>query len=178
MKSFVAVAIAMAAVATAQLEGIPKCALPCLLTPLTTDGCESVTDFKCHCEKADSLFSSALPCVEKECEAADQATTIQAVEQACAGVGVPVEVPGGPEESSVAPEPVSSTVVEVSSTVVEVSTTEVPVYPTPSGEPTPSGNGTSPTDAPEPTPTEFPGAATRATAAGLLGAAALAIFAL
>ncbi|KAF2746454.1 hypothetical protein M011DRAFT_404403 [Sporormia fimetaria CBS 119925] len=196
MKSFVAVAtVALASVAHAQLSNLPSCALSCLLPALQSSGCATLTDFECQCGKADALFATALPCVQDGCSEADQATTISAVQGACAEAGVPIEVPGGAEPSaaptSEAPAPTEApeeteTVTEevpeetatetVTEEVPEETATETEVVTSVSGVPTPSGNGTSSTA--EPTPSEFPGAASRVQAAGLLGAAALAVFAL
>lgn len=198
----VALTFALATVATAQLDNIPQCALPCLLTALSSDGCPSLTDFKCHCEKASTLFATALPCVQRSCPAAQQAETIAAVEGACKAAGVPVQVPnvsGGASSAA----PASSTPAAVSSAASAASSaasaassalsalssaqsaassaasaaTSAPVT---TG--TPSRSGTAPASAsgsPTPTVSQFTGAAAQATqAVGILGAAALAIFAL
>ncbi|KAF1994079.1 hypothetical protein P154DRAFT_383152, partial [Amniculicola lignicola CBS 123094] len=93
MKYFAATVLALASVATAQLENIPSCALACFLGPLGSDGCKDLTDFACHCKKAESLFAAVIPCAQKACSASDQAATIAAVEETCAGAGVPIEVP-------------------------------------------------------------------------------------
>merc|ERR1712063_30495 len=79
MKSFtIASFVALAAVASAQLDNIPECALTCFVGPLTSDGCESLTDFECHCKKGDTLLASVQPCVEGACSADDQAAAISA----------------------------------------------------------------------------------------------------
>ena len=44
----------------------------CLVGPLTTDGCSSLTDFACHCQKP-GLVAKVTPCLQKSCDAADQA---------------------------------------------------------------------------------------------------------
>jgi len=187
MKTFAAaVLVSLASIATAQFDNIPSCALNCFIDPLTSDGCSGLTDFACHCQKADSLFAAVTPCVQSACPADDQATVISAVEETCASAGVTIEVPTPGATSS---EVVASTEAPASSAVV---TSEVPAsteaassaYPTSavessvSGIPTPTGNGTAPTTG-APAPSQFTGAAAHATqAAGVLGAAALALFAL
>ncbi|KAF2279452.1 CFEM-domain-containing protein [Westerdykella ornata] len=186
MKSFTAVAtLALAAVASAQLENIPSCALSCFLGPLGSSGCAELADFKCQCSKADTLFASVTPCVEKACSASDRDATIAAVENTCAQAGVPVQVPepGKPSESaapSSAP-PASSQPPAYQTSEAPASSSEAPASSTPAVSsstvvPTPSGNATIPSGTPPP---QFTGAAPHATqAAGLLGAAALAILAL
>jgi len=184
MKTFtVAAALTLALGASAQLDNIPSCALSCFLEPLGSDGCEAIEDFECHCQKAESLFASVIPCVEEACPPEEIETTITAVEQTCKAAGVEVEVPEmGGASSSVAessaeptPTPSETEAPEASSTPAESTTTEVPSSSV-SGMPTPSGNGTG---NPSPTVSEFPGAAARATqAAGLLAAAGIALFAL
>merc|ERR1711963_656851 len=94
MKTFtIATIVALASVGAAQLDNIPSCALNCFVGPLTSDGCSSLTDFACHCEKGAQLLSQVQPCVEGACEAADQAAAISAVESTCAAAGVPISIP-------------------------------------------------------------------------------------
>ncbi|KAA8625559.1 GPI anchored CFEM domain containing protein [Pyrenophora tritici-repentis] len=88
MKSFtIASIIALASVASAQLDNIPSCALNCFIGPLTSDGCSALTDFKCHCQKGGQLLSQVQPCVEKACNPSDQAAAISAVESTCKAAG-------------------------------------------------------------------------------------------
>ncbi|CAE7011407.1 hypothetical protein CFE70_002056 [Pyrenophora teres f. teres 0-1] len=94
MKSFtIASIIALASVASAQLDNIPSCALNCFIGPLTSDGCSALTDFKCHCQKGGQLLSQVQPCVEKACNPSDQAAAISAVESTCKAAGVPITIP-------------------------------------------------------------------------------------
>ncbi|KAF3043155.1 hypothetical protein E8E12_005306 [Didymella heteroderae] len=94
MKTFALTSIiALATVASAQLDNIPSCALNCFIGPLTSDGCSSLTDFACHCKQGAKLLSTVQPCVQGACNAADQATTISAVESTCQQAGVPIEIP-------------------------------------------------------------------------------------
>ncbi|XP_014553106.1 hypothetical protein COCVIDRAFT_108587 [Bipolaris victoriae FI3] len=103
MKTFtIASIVALASVASAQLDNIPQCALSCFIGPLTSDGCANLTDFACHCKKGDTLLAQVQPCVQKGCEAADQAKAIAAVESTCQAAGVPITIPdtGAPAQSS------------------------------------------------------------------------------
>jgi cobalamin biosynthesis Mg chelatase CobN len=68
--------------------------LTCFIGPLSSDGCAALTDFKCHCQKGASLLATVQPCVVGACSAADQATTIAAVQKTCQDAGVPIEIPG------------------------------------------------------------------------------------
>ncbi|PSN73263.1 GPI anchored CFEM domain-containing protein [Corynespora cassiicola Philippines] len=201
MKTFAAATIiALASVASAQLDNLPSCALTCFLEPLQNDGCSSLSDFACHCEQADTLIASVQPCVQGACSAEDQATVISGVEEICAGAGVPVTLPDPnassapgsatptPEPSSEAPsatptptpEPtedvssaVSSAVASASSAVESIASSIASVLPTITG-----GNATG-SATPSPTISEFTGAAAQATkAVGVIGAAALAMLAL
>jgi hypothetical protein len=199
MKTFtIATFVALASVATAQLDNIPSCALNCFVGPLTSDGCASLTDFACHCEKGAQLLSQVQPCVEGACNAEDRAAAISAVESTCAAAGVPIVIPDASSAaasvtsavssaaasassvaSSVASE-ASSVLSEVSSAVesaassvaAEVSSIVATRTPTASGAASASG-------APSSSVSEFTGAAAQATqAVGILGAAALAMLAL
>ncbi|KAF2704538.1 hypothetical protein K504DRAFT_461301 [Pleomassaria siparia CBS 279.74] len=196
MKTFTVTAFAaLAAVASAQLDNIPGCALSCFLTPLGSDGCD-FSDFACHCKGATALFASVVPCVQKACSASDQAATISAVESTCAAAGVPVQVPvassappattAAPKSTSSAPAatseaPVSTSKAPVSTSEAPVATSEAPVPSSSaivSSHPTASSNGTLPSSV-APTESQFTGGAARHTqAAGILGAAAVAFFAL
>ncbi|KAF1972957.1 CFEM-domain-containing protein [Bimuria novae-zelandiae CBS 107.79] len=206
MKTFVpALFVALAGVASAQLADLPQCSLQCFLTALGSDGCSQLTDFKCHCEKSDTLFSSVTPCVQKACTADEQAEVITGVQKTCAQAGVTISVPvpsaaattKAPEssaaessaeatessaESTKAPESSaaeSSAPAATSSYEAEPTSSEVAPASSVSVAPSPSANGTVGTAAPVPTTSEFPGAASRiGAAAGLVGAAALAVFAL
>ncbi|KAL5389954.1 hypothetical protein DPSP01_002013 [Paraphaeosphaeria sporulosa] len=192
MKTFVpALLVALAGVASAQLADLPQCSLQCFLTALGSDGCSELTDFKCHCEKSDALLASVTPCVQGACTADEQAEVIKGVENTCASAGVTISVPApsataAPESSSAAPESsaeASST--EAASSSAAPSSYEVPASTSAaasssvSAVPLPSANGTVPSSTPAPTQSEFPGAASRiGAAAGLVGAAAFAVFAL
>ncbi|KAI8936491.1 hypothetical protein NX059_006896 [Plenodomus lindquistii] len=113
MKTFqLASIIALASVATAQLDLVPQCALQCFLGPLTSDGCSELTDFRCHCEKGATLIGSVQPCVQGACSPADQLTSLNSVKKICEDAGVPIELP---EASEISAAPASSAAVAVSS---------------------------------------------------------------
>lgn len=186
MKTFAAATIiAMATVATAQFENIPQCAVACFVDPLTNDGCSALTDFKCHCEKSDSLFASVTPCVQGACTAAEVSTVISEVEKICADAGVTVKVPTPGGSSTPAPSaqssaaPSSAAASTPAETPAQSSAAQTPsAYPT-AGSTTPAApTGGNATVSSAPTPSEFTGAAALPTAAGVLGAAALALLAL
>ncbi|KAH7385694.1 hypothetical protein BKA66DRAFT_511522 [Pyrenochaeta sp. MPI-SDFR-AT-0127] len=194
MKTFtIATIVALASVATAQLDAIPSCALSCLTGPLTSDGCASLTDFKCHCEKGASLLAQVQPCVQGACSAADQSATIAAVSKICVDAGAPIVIPDASAAPSAAP---ASSAAAVASSAAEVASSAAAVASSAAGAAssavasavsslaskassavaTPTGNGTA---SATPTVSQFTGAAAQATkAAGLIGAAALAMLAL
>ncbi|KAF9741041.1 hypothetical protein PMIN06_009566 [Paraphaeosphaeria minitans] len=197
MKTFVpALLVALAGVASAQLADLPQCSLQCFLTALGSDGCSELTDFKCHCEKSDSLLASVTPCVHDACTADEQAEVIKGVKNTCASAGVTIEVPepsatAAPESSSAAmessaeassTEPASSaapSATEATSSYEVPASTSAAASSSVSAVPLPSANGTVPSSTPAPSQSEFPGAASRiGAAAGLVGAAAFAAFAL
>ncbi|KZM21770.1 uncharacterized protein EKO05_0001771 [Ascochyta rabiei] len=202
MKTFtVASIIALASVASAQLDNIPSCALTCFITPLTTDGCSGLTDFACHCKKGTELLATVQPCVQKACSAEDQATTISGVESTCAAAGVPIEIPDSSSAVSSAAASVTSaaassaaasasSVISQASSAVESAASSLSsaiasgissaqsVASSHAATATHSSNGTA-SATPSASQSQFTGAAAQAThAAGLLGAAALALFAL
>ncbi|KAJ4314818.1 hypothetical protein N0V94_006259 [Neodidymelliopsis sp. IMI 364377] len=202
MKTFaVASLIALASVASAQLDNIPSCALTCFLTPLGSDGCADLTDFACHCKKGAELLAQVQPCVQKACSAADQATTISAVETTCKAAGVPIEIPDTTSAASSAASEVTSAASSVASSAASSasvvisdassalesaasSLSSVIASAISSATATHSANGTasatgSATGTASSSAAPFTGAAAQATqAAGLLGAAALALLAL
>ncbi|KAJ4361260.1 hypothetical protein N0V95_002029 [Ascochyta clinopodiicola] len=202
MKTFaVASIVALAAVASAQLENIPTCALKCFITPLSTDGCSGLTDFACHCKKGTELLATVQPCVKEACEAADQATTISGVESTCAAAGVPIEIPdsssavSSPAASvtsaasssaaasassvlSQASSAVESAASSLSSAIASAISSAQSAASSHAATSTAHSNGTA-SATPSASQSQFTGAAAQATqAAGLLGAAALALLAL
>ncbi|KAF2199240.1 CFEM-domain-containing protein [Delitschia confertaspora ATCC 74209] len=188
--STAAVAVALASVASAQLQDIPTCALSCFVGPLTSDGCSGLTDFECHCQKPE-LIPSVTPCVQKECPPAEQEKVIATVQKVCKDAGHPIEVPNPNASSSAAPSStaaatsaassaatsaassvVSSVASSASSVVSSISSAVTSAAGT-GAVPTPSGNSTLSTSTPSP----YTGAASLPTqAAGLLAAAGLALF--
>ncbi|KAF1840908.1 CFEM-domain-containing protein [Cucurbitaria berberidis CBS 394.84] len=204
MKTFtIAAIVALASVATAQLDNIPSCALNCFIGPLTGDGCSALTDFACHCKKGAALLAQVQPCVKGACNAADQASTISAVESTCKDAGAPIVIPDASAAPSATPTPTptpsavlssaasaaSSAVASVkssasaaaSSAALSASSAVASVHSSlaskvSSAVATHSGNATV---SATPTNSQFTGGASQATkAAGLLGAAALAMLAL
>ncbi|KAL2130386.1 hypothetical protein VTI74DRAFT_6531 [Chaetomium olivicolor] len=87
--SFAAIALALASFAFAQLPNVPYCAITCFIDALSTDGCSSLTDFACHCEKTE-VVAEVMSCVQGACTAHDQAKVITAIESLCGSAGVAV----------------------------------------------------------------------------------------
>ncbi|CAI6242044.1 unnamed protein product [Periconia digitata] len=179
MKTFaVAALVSLAGVATAQLDNIPTCALSCFLGPLSSDGCSELTDFKCHCEKFDTLVSGVTPCVQKACEASDQEKVISGVVDTCKAAGVSVTPPtlsSSAPSSSAAPSSAMESMTSMTSSAMGSITTSASLLPTSVGNstgPAPTGGATTP-------PPTFPGAASGfVPGVGAIGAAVLAFFAL
>lgn len=173
---------------------------------MTSDGCSSLTDFACHCKQGAKLLSTVQPCVQGACSDEDEKTTIEAVQKTCAGAGVPIEIPGAASSaapSSAAPKPTATTTPNTTVADPTKATPTASTTPNASGVAsswsytttvTPDTTIVDPTSA-LPTvhssskpsngtvttakPSEFTGAAAQATqAAGLFGAAALALLAL
>ncbi|CAO2650506.1 Nn.00g017980.m01.CDS01 [Neocucurbitaria sp. VM-36] len=193
MKTFtIATIIALASVGTAQLDNIPSCALNCFITPLSSDGCSALTDFACHCKKGAELLAQVQPCVQGACSAADQATTISAVEATCEQAGAPISIPdasAAPSAASSAASAVSSAVASAESSAAAVTSSAAEAASSAVGSvasslasavssatATATSNGTT---SATPTLSTFTGGAAQATkAAGFLGAAAIAMLAL
>ncbi|EAT77550.1 hypothetical protein HBI56_197190 [Parastagonospora nodorum] len=191
MKTFtIASIIALASVGSAQLGNIPSCALSCFIGPLGSDGCSSLTDFKCHCQKGAQLLSSVQPCVQGACSASDQASTISAVQKTCQDAGAPIEIPGAgaassavASVSSAAQSAVSSKAAEASSVASAISSAIASATSAAASKVSSGVAGATsallPSAAPSSSPSQFTGGAPIATqAAGLFGAAALAMLAL
>ncbi|PZC94251.1 GPI anchored CFEM domain containing protein [Pyrenophora tritici-repentis] len=160
MKSFtIASIIALASVASAQLDNIPSCALNCFIGPLTSDGCSALTDFKCHCQKGGQLLSQVQPCVEKACNPSDQAAAISAVESTCKAAAS-----------------AASSVLSVVSSAVASAASSASASASMSSQSTASHSASASASA---SASQFTGGAPQATqAAGILGAAALAMLVL
>jgi hypothetical protein len=196
MKTFtVASIIALASVASAQLDNIPQCALACFVGPLTSDGCAALTDFACHCKKGDELLSKVQPCVQGACSAADQQKAIAAVESTCKAAGVPITIPdtgaapssaeAAPASSAAAPSSSKAAVTSaVSSAASAASSAASSAVSSALGSvtpvPMPTVNTSTPSASGSPSSvSQFTGAAAQATqAVGIIGAAALAMLAL
>ncbi|KAF2632348.1 CFEM-domain-containing protein [Macroventuria anomochaeta] len=202
MKTFAVVSlVALASVASAQLDNIPSCALNCFIGPLTSDGCSSLTDFACHCKQGTTLLASVQPCVKGACSAADQQTTINAVKSTCADAGVPIEIPDASSAASsavasatsaaasAASSAAASASAAISSASSAIESAASSLSSAASAASSSAANTTSAVSSAASSATgsatasapssQFTGGAAQATqAAGLLGAAALAILAL
>ncbi|KAL6706756.1 hypothetical protein ACN47E_005092 [Coniothyrium glycines] len=194
MKTFAIAAIALASVATAQLDNIPSCALNCFIGPLTSDGCAALTDFKCHCEKGESLLASVTPCVQGACSAADQAATISAVESTCQAAGAPISIPdpsaavssavaapasSAAQVASSAAQVASSAEAAASSAVASIASSAAAVVSSVVSKASTAVASATSGASPSSSVSQFTGGAPQATqAVGLLGAAALAMLAL
>ncbi|KAI9852751.1 MAG: hypothetical protein M1838_005509 [Thelocarpon superellum] len=87
--TLISLAVLFFAFTQADLPPVPNCSASCLLTTLSSDGCASLDDFKCHCSKP-QLASQIDPCVAKACDATDAANVTATIDQTCASVGEPV----------------------------------------------------------------------------------------
>ncbi|KAK6516176.1 hypothetical protein TWF506_006088 [Arthrobotrys conoides] len=127
-----------AALAAAQLDKIPTCALTCAITSLSGTGCAQ-TDIACIC-KASSFLSGILTCIQGSCNEEQIKQTLEAAQVLCAGAGVTITVPGS-EPTSAAPEPTTSapepepTTTEELTTAPGLSTTSAAPEPEPTEEP-------------------------------------------
>ncbi|KAI5778749.1 hypothetical protein EDC01DRAFT_673224 [Geopyxis carbonaria] len=104
MKSVYAIVFAaVAAIASAQLDDLPPCALTCLTGGLSETGCD-LTDFACACSN-DAFVSSSAECIQSSCDAASQQAALDGAVALCksAGVDIPTTFPGGAESSTEAP---------------------------------------------------------------------------
>ncbi|OJJ44944.1 hypothetical protein ASPZODRAFT_17856 [Penicilliopsis zonata CBS 506.65] len=86
------IALVAAGITRAQIPNVPQCSLNCFLTALSTDGCSSLTDFACHCQKP-SLVNSIAPCVQKACDVTGQSSVSSVVVSECSAAGHPISVP-------------------------------------------------------------------------------------
>lgn len=162
--------------------------LSCFIGPLTSDGCSSLTDFKCHCQKGAQLLSSVQPCVEGACSSSDKDATIAAVQKTCAENGAPIQIPGAGAASSAVASATSAAASVVSSKAAVASSAASSAAAAVSSAAASlaskvSSGAAAATSAVSIKPTQslatFTGGAPAATqAAGLLGAAALAMLAL
>jgi hypothetical protein len=171
--SIALIALVAAGVVNAQLPQIPSCAESCLVGPLTTDGCSSLTDFACHCQKP-GLVGKVTPCLQKSCDAADQAAVASLVVSECSSAGFPITIPSNsPTTSSSLP---ASSVPPPATTAVPSST---PYYPMSSSTlpSTPVGTGISSSSSSAPY-SHFTGAASnvKGNMAGVAAIAAAAAY--
>ncbi|KAF3911140.1 hypothetical protein AA313_de0207731 [Arthrobotrys entomopaga] len=131
--------VAGAALASAQLDKLPTCALTCAISSIGTSGCAQ-TDIACIC-KASSFLTGILSCIQAPggCTPAEVDQTVQAASVLCAQAGVTITPPGGAgptttaqETTTAAPPPTTTeeaaptTTAEESSIVMETTTAVVP----------------------------------------------------
>lgn len=175
MKASFTLAALFAAGSYAQLSNLPQCALNCFLGPLQSDGCDSLTDFKCHCSNP-TLIPKVQPCVQSKCSASEQETVISAVQSLCESVGVTLTIsqPGSPATTTSAEETTSAPAYTTTSAVSSIITSQY--TPPPYGGNT-TATGTVPTGLPTSTPAPT-GAAATAGVGGLVVLAAGAVAAL
>lgn len=171
MKISAVVLALSAAVAYGQsISDLPGCALNCFLGPLQSDGCKSLTDFKCHCSNP-SLLPKVQPCVAQKCPASLVQEVQDKAVALCKQYGVDLTIPGDGSASSTSASASKSTseMTSAYTTSKAVSTsTSVYVSSSVTTRTYPTGNGTSPTLNPPP-PT---GAAGKASFGGAAVAAA------
>ncbi|KAH7414251.1 hypothetical protein DE146DRAFT_783938 [Phaeosphaeria sp. MPI-PUGE-AT-0046c] len=186
MKTFtIASALALATVGSAQLNNIPQCALSCFIGPLSSDGCSALTDFKCHCQKGAQLLTSVQPCVQGACSAADLASAVAAVQKTCQENGVPIVIPNASSAVASATSAAASAVSSKAAAATSAASSAAAAVSSAAASMASkvSSGAAAATSAMSMKPTQsmatFTGGAPVATqAAGLLGAAALAMLAL
>ncbi|KAB8079331.1 hypothetical protein BDV29DRAFT_164819 [Aspergillus leporis] len=86
-----ALIVLFAGLATAQLN-VPPCSLQCILGALSSDGCTTLTDFSCHCQKPE-LVEKVTPCVQKSCGLPEQSAVSRLVVSQCSAAGHPITIP-------------------------------------------------------------------------------------
>ncbi|KAK6532050.1 hypothetical protein TWF694_003213 [Orbilia ellipsospora] len=131
--------VAGAALAAAQLDKLPTCALTCAIGSISTSGCAQ-TDIACIC-KASSFLTGILTCIQAPggCTPAQVDQTVQAASVLCAQAGVTITPPGGaPSTTSAAPETTTSAVVVPPTTTEETAPTTTAVATSVATEPTSS----------------------------------------
>lgn len=113
--SYAALALTLAVAQAQNLANLPPCSINCFTSALLSDGCASLTDFRCHCSKPE-LIGQVQPCVQAACSPQEVATVLSAAQQLCAGVGVPITIPstGGASTTAAAAPQESSTAAEES----------------------------------------------------------------
>lgn len=147
--SFVATILSVAAAASAQsISDLPGCALNCFIGPLQSDGCGSLTDYKCHCQQS-SLIPKVQPCVQSKCPASAQQEVLDGVSALCAKYGVSLTIPTQEPTPEPTEEPEPTTYAP--STTAEPTTYAPP--PSSSVIPYPPSNGTVTMSPPAPPPT-------------------------
>ncbi|EWC43952.1 hypothetical protein DRE_01304 [Drechslerella stenobrocha 248] len=118
--STVIAVVAGAALATAQLDRLPTCALSCAISSIGESGC-SPTDIACVCSAA-SFQAGILTCIQRPggCNAQEIQDTVAAAGVLCAQAGVTLTPPGGAPTTTSPP----SSTVDAPETTSEAATTE------------------------------------------------------
>ncbi|KAB8226188.1 CFEM domain-containing protein [Aspergillus novoparasiticus] len=155
--------ILFASLAAAQnLPNIPPCAASCLVNALQGDGCQSLTDFACHCQKPE-LVPKVSPCVAQACPVAEQSSVSNVVVSACSSAGHPISVPN--PGASTTPQSTTTTTATVTGTGTRASPTGSMTIPTvsshASSSPRPSSSAASSSHV-----SSSPGASTHTGGAG------------
>jgi hypothetical protein len=128
--SYASLALVLAVAQAQNIADLPPCSISCFTSALLSDGCATLTDFKCHCSKPE-LISQVQPCVQGACSPQEVATVISAAQQLCAGVGVPLTLAstGGAssppaESANASPTPAEETTAAVAPAPTESPTGE------------------------------------------------------
>ncbi|KAK6357667.1 hypothetical protein TWF718_001974 [Orbilia javanica] len=124
-----------AALAAAQLDKIPTCALTCAITAIGSSGCGQ-TDIACICS-ANTFLTGILSCIEGTCTPAEIEQTLGAAQVLCANAGVTITIPGS-EPTTAAPEPTTSAEPEPEPTTSEDLVTAPGLSTTSAAEPEPT----------------------------------------
>jgi len=132
-------AVVGAALAAAQLDQIPTCALSCAITSIGASGCPQ-TDIACICQAAPFL-SGILSCIQGACSASEIEQTLKAAQGLCLSAGVTITVPGGTPSTTAPPPASTSSAPEPTETSTEIpeSTTSTTVEPVPTTAESTSG---------------------------------------
>ncbi|OJK04371.1 hypothetical protein ASPACDRAFT_108843 [Aspergillus aculeatus ATCC 16872] len=126
--------------ARAQLPNLPQCSLNCFISAFQNDGCSRLLDFACHCSKPE-VVQVVTPCVQKNCNAADQSAVSNEVVRQCSAAGHPITLPpvAGAETTTTSQPPATTP-----NTSAHPTNTGAMTLPTISSAVTPSGPKSAP----------------------------------
>jgi len=171
--STVAIAAALAVVASAQLDAFPKCGITCLTEDVKDTGCE-LTDFECSCSNK-AFIEKATACIHSSCDASDQQEALTAAVVLCKSAGVDISPPTtSAPETTATPAPTSSAPKEEEE---KPTSSAIVVAPSASAKPsnaTTNGTITAPIETQPPTS----GSSRAAAAMSIVGLGLLAAFSL